>query len=1028
MENFVHLHLHTEYSLMDSTVRIAELIKRVKALGMKAVAVTDHGTMAGVEKFSAAATKENVKPIIGCELYLAGEGRKRYHLTVIAKNKKGYLSLVNALNSLSRRQNSGFEEEEILNLEDIMVLSGCIGGKIPSFILADDYEGARNLILRYKERFKDDFYLELMRTGLPQQKKVNEALLDFSKKLDIKIVATNDVHFLKKEDAIPHGLFVAMGRNMRWNGQPAYGSNEYYLKSPEEMKKIFKDVPQALETTEEIAEKCEIYDLNPNLHLPLIEGENDCRILEERVKTSEKSRHSRIEKELKIIESKGFCRYFLVVADIVKMAENVGIIIGPGRGSAVSSCVSNKLGITTIDPLKYDLVFERFLNEYRQGDPDIDLDVEDTERNRLISLIAEKYSPDHVVQVGAYGTLGAKAAIRAVGKALDMEERMVNDLSWRVGGYGSISEALEKNPSLQVLTRDPTVAEVMRYSKMLEGLVHHRTVHAAGIVLADEPVTAKIPSVWSSTSWVSEFDMESLARLGVIKIDLLGLKTLTNVKEALGEGTTREKMNSIPIDDERIYELLRRGRTLGVFQLESRAATALTKKMAPERFEDLVALLSLNRPGPMYSGMADEYIRRKHGLSSNEDEFGLNKILKETYGMIIYQEQIMQIAREVAGFSPARSDLFRQAVSKKKIELMKSLKEEFIQGCITHSGFDKMKAERLFELINSFASYGFNKSHSVAYAHITAWTAYLKAVHTPKYLASLMNSHISDASKLALYAAEARRMGIEILPPDVNDSSALFTARENKILSGLAAIKGVGISFANAVFEERKKGRFESLEDFLARMKDAKMSRRLVEALILSGALDSICPNRKYAVENLDLIWDKAEGGLKALQEELFGSGESVKLPSVDGYPDYEITERIQLQKEYFGLVSMRGNDEGFARVIENGEGRVTFYLSEGPNGFIASDGEMEEEISLPFPLPVGGPYVADFKYLKDEMVLEKLLRTPNTVYVYIDDLSRLEDILSKLVDAKGKKVIVKFKSVSMIVEDKTFSEEEVKR
>ncbi len=1029
MNTFVHLHVHTEYSLVDSTVRINELVESAKNFGMPAIAVTDHGTMAGIEKFYASAFENGMKPILGCEVYLAGEGRKRYHLTILAKNRSGYDSLVGALSELSKSQRKGFEEEEIFTLQDVIVLSGCIGGKIPSLILDDDYENAKKMVLKYKKRFGDDFYLELMRTGLSQQDKVNMALMDFSKELGVRVVATNDVHFLKKEDALVHGLFVAMGRNMRWNGQPAYGSSEYYLKSSDEMESLFKDVPQAIKTTVEIADKCETYDIKPHFSLPVVSSGNDCEVLKKRVQASHDFRRQRVEEELKIIESKGFCRYFLVVADIVKMAEKAGIIIGPGRGSAVSSCVSNKLGITTIDPLKYDLLFERFLNEYRKGDPDIDLDVEDTERNRLISLIAEKYSQNHVVQVGAYGTLGIKAVIRAVGKALDVEERIINDLVWRVSGYSTVSEALKKNLALQKFLRDPTIAEVLKYSEKLEGLVHHRTVHAAGIVLANEEITKKIPAVWSTSTWISEYDMESLARLGVIKIDLLGLKTLTNIKETLGGAATRQMMCSLPIEDERIYELLRKGRTLGVFQLESQAATSLTKKMAPKKFEDIVALLSLNRPGPMYSGMADEYIQRMHGLSSKEDEFGLNDILKETYGMIVYQEQIIQIAREIAGFTPSKSDLFRQAISKKNAELMKKLKDEFIQGCVKHGGFDKAKAERLFELVNSFASYGFNKSHSVAYAHITAWTAYLKAVYPSKYLTSLMNSHVSDTSKLALYAAEARRMGVEILPPDVNESSTLFSSKNGKILSGLAAIKNVGMMLAEAIVKERKNGNFESLEGFLSRMKNVKMSKRTVEALILSGAMDAICKNRKYAVENLDLIWDKAEGGLQALQQELFGSGESAKLPSIEEYKDYELTERIQLQREYFNLMEVQENDEKFSKVMENGQAKVTFYLSEGATGeLVASDGESEEEIALPFPLPTGGPYSAIFKYVHGKMVLEKLLKTPQAIYVYIDDLSQIENVLSKLLDAKGKKVVVKFKSLSMIVEDKTFSEEEVKK
>ncbi len=1031
MREFIHLHLHTEYSLMDSTVRIESLMEKLKEYGMKAVAITDHGTMAGAEKFRSLAVKNGIKPLIGCEVYIAGQGRKRHHLTVIAKNKNGYLSLVKALNKLKRENRRGFQDEELFELKDVIVLSGCMGGKIPSAILNDDFEGAKALIRSYKEHFKDDFYLELMRTGLAQQKKINSALIELSKLHKVKVVATNDVHFLNREDAQAHSLFVSIGRNLKWNGEYVYGSDEYFLKSPQEMYELFQDLPESLENTIEIADKCEEYDLKPNFELPSTSDQkDDCELLKDllKEKTKDPRRWQKIENELEIIESKRFCRYFLIVSDIVKIAEEAGIIVGPGRGSAVSSNVAYSLGITTVDPLKYDLIFERFLNEYRKGDPDIDLDVEDTSRNDLISKITKKYGEDNVIQVGAYGTLGTKAVVRAVGKALELNERVINDLVWRVSGYASIREALKKNPSLKSSFKDPIVAETFKYSSSLEGLIHHRTIHAAGIVMASTPIKERMPLVWNSNSWVSEFDMDSLSSLGVIKIDLLGLKTLTNIKETLGKNSTRKDINSLPLDDEKIYDLLKNGRTLGVFQLESSSATALTKKMAPEKFEDIVALLSLNRPGPMYSGMADEYIKRKHGLSSNEDEFGLNQLLKETYGMIIYQEQIMQIAKEIAGFSPSKSDLFRQAISKKNLKLMEELKDEFIEGCVTKSGFNRSKAERLFELINSFASYGFNKSHSVAYAHITAWTAYLKAHKTANYLSSLMNSHISDMTKLSVYANEAKRMGVEILPPDVNSSNALFSVKANKILSGLAAIKGVGILLADSIYMERKKGKFESLEDFLARMKEAKPTKRAVEALILSGAMDSICPNRKYAVENLDLIWDKAEGGLKALQQELFGNKKVSQLPSIQGYPDYEMTEKLNLQRQYFDLITSSLSGKGFSKVHQEKKGRVTFYLSENGEKFLATDGESEEEVTLLFPLPAGGPYVGIFKYDNDEMILEKILKTPDTTYVYIDDISEIQNVLSNLIDVKGKKVVLRINGISMIIEDKTLNEEEVRR
>ncbi len=1037
--NFVHLHLHTEYSLTDSILKIDPLMKSVKEMGMNAVAITDHGTLAGAEKFHLAATKNKVKPIIGCEVYLAGEARKRYHLTILSKNRNGYLSIVKALNSLAGERRRGFTDEEILSLEDVVVLSGCVGGKIPSLILNNNISEAKELVEIYKSRFGDDFYLELMDTGLPKQKELNEVLIELSNKYKVKLVATNDVHFLRREDAKAHGLFVSIGRNMRWDGNYAYGSDQYYLKSPKEMEELFGHVKTALENTLEIAQKCEEYDLKPNLDLPKM-TDDDRLALRKMIgfENLKGDRRSRAERELNVIESKNFSRYFLVVSDIVQTAEKLGVIVGPGRGSSVSSLVAYLLGITTIDPLKYDLLFERFLNEYRAGDPDIDIDVEDTERNRLINGIMEKFGNTRVVQVGAYGTLGTRAVVRAVGKALNLNDRVINDLAWRVSGYDSVKDAIAKNPDLARISRDLTIGEALNYSQMLEGLVHHRTVHAAGILLSDTPITEKLPLFFNDGTWVTEFDMESLASLEVTKIDILGLRTLTNIKETLGKGIDRKKMNELPIDDPNIFNLLKRGETLGVFQLESMSATALAKKMAPQHFEDIVALLSLNRPGPMYSGMADEYVKRMHGLSVSKDDLGLNELLKDTYGMIVYQEQIMKIAMQVAGFPPARADLFRKAVSKKKTNLMSELEDEFIHGCVER-GYEKKKAEKLFDLISSFASYGFNKSHSVAYAYITAWTAYLKATKPAQYLTSLMNSNISNPAKLSVYANEARRLGLELLPPDVNESGAFFkledTGRhagshslgipEKGIRIGLAAIKGVGLAFGEDVEEARKSAKYESIQDFLVRLKKRRPSKRLMEILILAGALDSICHNRKYAIDNLEEIMDMAEGGLKALQQQLFGGEKKSALPPIDRYPDYDLAERIRLQRQYLAITVDNQSEMGFSKVMENGHGKATFYIFENGKNTLATDGEIEVEISFPFPLPEGGPYEGEFIYKGDTIRIERLLKTPTSYFFYVEDASEMEKVASELVDAEGKKVVIKFNGISLVVEDKMPKEEE---
>ncbi len=1019
VNGFVHLHLHTEYSIGDSIVRIDPLIETAKSFDMKAIAITDHGTLGGVQKFWSLAKKAGIKPIIGCEIYVNGEGKKKNHLTVLAKNIKGYFSLVKAMNLVWKNGSRTFSEENVFSLEDVIVLSGCMSGQIPRMILSGDLQNAQSLIEKYKSKFGNDFYIELMDTGLKEQKELNRILIDLAKKFKIKTVATNDVHFLKKEDAPAHGLFVSIGRNMRWDGGFAYGSDEYYFKSSDEMGKIFKDSAESVENTIEIASKCGEYDINPALNLPNI-SEDDCKTLKNEIKldTLKDDKRKRAEKELGIIESKKFCGYFLLVSNIVKTAEKNGILVGPGRGSAVSSLISYLLGITLIDPMKYDLLFERFLNESRVGDPDIDIDIEDDERDNLIRKLSQKYGEDHLAQVGAYGTLGNRAVVRAIGKAFGSNERVVEDLAWRVSGYESVSDAIKKNQDLKRMYKDQEIKKVIDYSLKLEGLIHHKTTHAAGIVISKDDLKEKIPMIFDNGRWITEFDMDALGELRVIKIDLLGLKTLTNLKDVLGKKTTRGSLMALPIEDPQIYTLLKGGDTIGIFQLESTSATALTKKLAPEKFDDVVALLSLNRPGPMYSGIADEYVKRRHGSSSMKDEFGLDEILKDTYGMMIYQEQIMKIATDIANFSGERADLFRKAVSKKDSNLMGDLKEEFVKGCVSN-GYKEEKALRLFEMINQFASYGFNKSHSVAYAYITVWTAYLKATRTADFIASLMNSNLSDMTKLSMYAREAKKSSINVFSPDVNESNTLFTANGNVIRTGFAAIKGLGLNFGEIIEEERKKGKFENLEDFLLRMKKTKVNKKIVEALIFSGAFDSILSNRKYAIDNLDMMMDKANGGLKMIQQQLFENGKRITLPSVENYPDYDLTEKMKLQKEYLNIISDAGSG-GFTKIMEKGHGRVIFYLFENNGEIFTTDGESEIQISYTDPLEMGGPYDGEFTYKSNTMILSKLLKSPNQIFLYPKDAGEIEKYISGFTDAPGKSIVIKLANFSIVIDDKT--------
>jgi DNA polymerase-3 subunit alpha len=1023
MEDFVHLHLHTEYSLGDSIVRMDALMDEIKNLGMSTVAITDHGTLGGVHKFWSSAKQHEIKPIIGCEIYVNGEEKKRSHLTVIAKNKNGYLSIVKALNSMAKSGKKFLEDKDVFEMKDVVVLSGCLSGKIPRFILSGEISKARNIAQSYLERFGEDFYIEIMRTGLKEQKDLNMDLLDLAKELKIKVVATNDIHFIKKADALSHGLFVSMGRNMRWDGTFAYGSDEYYLKSPDEMKLLFDDLPPAIENTLEISSKCTDYDLKPDLNLPLL-SEDDCKTIRNTINLEklDDQKLTRVKKELKLIESKRFCTYFLTVSNIIRIAEKLGILIGPGRGSSVSSLVSYLLGITSIDPLKYDLLFERFLNESRTGDPDIDIDVEDDQRGTLISALSQNYGVDHIAQVGAYGTLGSRAVVRSAGKSLGLSDRVIEDIAWRVSGYGTISEALSKNQELKKISQSVELRNLMDYSVKLEGLVHHKTTHAAGIIISKEEINDTIPLTFDGQRWITEFDMESLADLEVTKIDLLGLKTLTNIKDTLGS-VTREDLMRIPVEDPRIYDILKKGNTVGIFQLESTSATSLTKKLSPENFNDVIALLSLNRPGPMYSGVADEYVRRRHGGSVMKDEFGLDSILKDTYGMMIYQEQIMKIANDVAGFSGEKADMFRKSISKKDPVLMEDLKSDFVKGCVAN-GYAESKALRLFETISNFASYGFNKSHSVAYAYITVWTSYLKATKPSEFISSLMNSNISEPAKLLMYEKELNKLSIKLLPPDINESKTFFYSDAKTVRIGFAAIKGVGTYLGHIIEEERAKERFENFQDFVSRTRK-KINVKALESLILSGTFDSTDPNRKYLMDNLEMIVDLASGGLKIIQQQLFENGSKATLPSLENYPDYDLNEKIKLQRQYLEIGLNLSHSDGFARVIESGFGKVSFQIFENEGKIFATDGENEVAFSYSEPLKEGETYEGEFTYKNGSMILSKLIKSSETTYIYIKDPTEMQEYMQRIVEMKGHHIVFKFEDLSLTLDDKTLKEEE---
>lgn len=943
MAGFVHLHVHTNFSLLDGACDIGRLAGRAKKLGMDAMAITDHGVMYGVIDFYKTMKAAGIKPIIGCEVYVArrtikdrqpGIDDEQYHLVLLAENQTGYRNLVKLVSK-------GFIEgyyykprvdKELLreHSEGLIALSACVAGEIPQYILKGEYEKARRAALEFNDIFGEgNFYLEIQDHGLKEQKLVNPELVNLSRETGIPLVATNDVHYILKSDADFHDamLCIQTGKTVKDEDRLKFDTSEFYLKSEEEMRRLFPHLAEACDNTVRIAERCNVELEFGKVHLPRFEvpaGFTEDSYLEKLCYEGLRKRYTeitpeiknRLDYELEVIKKMGYSSYFLIVWDFVNFARKNGIMVGPGRGSAAGSLVAYCLYITNIDPLKYNLLFERFLNPERVTMPDIDVDFCYERRQEVIDYVVSKYGADRVAQIGTFGTMAARAAIRDVGRVFGYPYGEVDAVAKMVPmelGM-TIEKALTINPELKKLyTENEKIRKLLDTAKALEGFPRHASTHAAGVVISSRPLVELVPLHRVGDSTVStQFTMTALEELGLLKMDFLGLRTLTVIQDALrlikrSRGLDLD-LEKIPLDDKKVYDLISRGETTGVFQLESSGMRNLLKELKPERFEDIIAVIGLYRPGPLGSGAADEFIRNKNNPENIKYLHPkLEPILRETYGIILYQEQVMKIAQELAGFSLAQADILRKAMGKKQQEVMEAQRNSFIQGCIKN-GIDEKTAEKVFEEISYFAGYGFNKSHAAAYALVAYQTAYLKAHFPVEFMAALLTSVRHNTDKVAQYIAECRHMGIEVLPPDINESLEVFAAVDGKIRFGLTAVKNVGENVARAIIKCREeKGRFVSFSDFCEKMEQAQLNKKAVESLIKSGAFDSQGAKRSQLMRIYEDVLSRAHKNQKQAAQgqlslfEMIDGGEAMDddLPDIPEYPQSEI---LSMEKEVLGL------------------------------------------------------------------------------------------------------------------------------
>lgn len=952
---FTHLHVHTEYSLLDGASRVDKLIDRVKELGMDSIAITDHGAMFGVVDFYKKAIKKGIKPILGCEVYVSKgkyteknpiRDKNQYHLVLLAENNTGYSNLmklvsegfVNGFYYKPRVDHSILKDHS----EGIIALSACLGGEVQNYLLNSNYERAKEIALLYKDIFgENNFYLELQDHGIEEQKKVNEELIKLSNETNIPLVITNDVHYTNKEDARVHDVLLCIqtGTTVDEENRMRFPSPEFYLKSPEEIQSLFPDVPEAMENTVKIAERCNVELDFDSLHLPeykIPEGYTNSEYLRKLCYDGLKVKYDnitdelkeRLEYELNVIESMGYVDYFLIVWDFIKYAKDNGIMVGPGRGSSAGSVVSYTLSIIDIDPIKYGLIFERFLNPERVTMPDIDIDFCYERREEVIDYVVKKYGADKVAQIATFGTMAARGAIRDVGRALNLSYGEVDVICKQIPmelGM-TIDKALEVNHKLnEIYEDDNKIQELIDLARAVEGLPRHTSTHAAGVVISKLPITEYVPLSRNNDAITTQFSMTQLEELGLLKMDFLGLRTLTVIRDAKklikdnrGIEIDFSKSN---YDDENVYKMFSKGDTLGVFQFESSGMRQFLKELKPSSFENIVAANALFRPGPM--SQIPQYIKDKNNPQSIKYMHPkLEPILNVTYGSMVYQEQVMQIFRDIGGYSLGRSDLVRRAMSKKKMAVMEEERKNFIYGKkgengeieiegAIRNGVNEKIANKIYDSMIDFAKYAFPKAHSTAYAVVAYQTAYLKYYYSVEYMAALMTSVINNTNSVSLYIQECKRLGIEVLPPDVNESFSKFTVHDGKIRFGLAAIKNVGIPAIKAIVKAREeRGQFKTFMDFCQRVDAHSINKRMVESLIKSGAFDSLKVYRAQLLAIYEKVLDGVHQDKKRNVEGQFSLFDSLspeengnlggdQLPNIK---EFHEKIRLSLEKEMMGV------------------------------------------------------------------------------------------------------------------------------
>ena len=991
--NFTHLHVHTEYSLLDGSNKINEYVSRVKELGMKSAAITDHGVMFGCIDFYKAAKAAGIKPILGCEVYVAPGSRfdkekgkeedRYYHLVLLAETQEGYQNLIKIV---SYGFVDGFYYKPRVDMElleqyheGIIALSACLAGEVARNLARGFYEEGKEAALRYEKIFgKGNFFLELQDHGIPEQRQVNHELIRMSRETGIELVATNDVHYTYSSDAEAHDILLCVqtGKSLKDENRMRYEGGQYYVKSEEEMRRLFPYAPEAIENTGKIAERCNVeiefgvtklpkfdvpdgYTAWEYLNKLCFEG------LDKRYTDNKEELKKRLNYELGVIKDMGYVDYFLIVWDFIRYAREHGIMVGPGRGSAAGSLVSYTLGITQLAPIKYDLLVERFLNPERVSMPDIDVDFCFERRQEVIDYVVEKYGKDQVVQIVTFGTMAARGVIKDVGRVMDVPYVQCDTIAKMIPQELNITidKAMKANPELKkIYETDETVRKLIDMSRRLEGLPRHTSMHAAGVVISQKPVMEYVPlSRGSDGSLVTQFTMTTLEELGLLKMDFLGLRTLTVIQNA-EKLVRRDKgieldMDKIDYEDKKVYGMLGAGKTEGVFQLESTGMKNFMKELKPGNLEDIIAGLSLYRPGPM--DFIPQYIKGKN----NPDEIHydcpeLEPILKATYGCIVYQEQVMQIVRSLGGYTLGRSDLVRRAMSKKKASVMEKERQNFVYGneeegvpgCI-HRGISEKTANKIYDDMIDFAKYAFNKSHAAAYAVVSYQTAFLKYYYPVEYMAALMTSVIHNPSKVAEYILSSRKMQIEILPPDINFGESEFSADHGAIRYGLSAIKSLGAPMIRAIVEERNEnGKYQSLRDFIERMSGRELNKRAIENLIKAGALDQVSGNRRQKLmvyaEIVDAVNQEKKNAMTG-QMSLFDlisdeekEAYEIQMPKVEEYSKEEL---LSFEKEVLGVyISGHPLEEYEERWRKNITARtVDFQIDEELGTSKAGDGEI---------------------------------------------------------------------------------------